>query len=186
MLVLAGLKYWREQRGYSVRELAEKSGVAYPAVSILENLKRKPQPKTTWKLAEALGVERADLFTPPPSLAAQEVAQPINDNKTPAITPVVKPARPTRALQTLENRARAKAKRQTAPAPALVSSFWVFEKDQEESEPFRLDTEAQAERLKDRLGGQHQARVYEAASRSEASHQHIQFLIRVTRGHDAW
>ncbi len=59
----------------------------------------------------------------------------------------------------------------------------MIEKDQEEADPFRLDTAAEAERLKARLG---QTRVYEAAGKAEARELHRAFLIRVARGHDAW
>lgn len=150
------LKYWRETRGLSLRELAEKSKIPYSAISLLENGKREPQGRTVHKLAQALGVEISELS----ELARAPAAS--NDNKT--VT-------------------RASVRKSNQPAPV---SYWVYEKDQNESDPFRLDTQAQAERLKDKLGGQHQARIYEAASRSDANKQHIQFLIRVTRGHDYW
>jgi hypothetical protein len=39
--------------------------------------------------------------------------------------------------------------------------------------PFILE---EADKLKGKLGGQHQARVYEAASKAEAREQHRQFL----------
>src|SRR4051812_8569810 len=98
-MFLNSLKYWRELRGYSVRELAEKSGVAYPTISLLENLKRPPQRRNAGKLANALGVEINDLYQQAP--AAQELPepeQPVNDNKT--LTDA-SPARPTRATKRL-------------------------------------------------------------------------------------
>lgn len=169
-MLLNRLKYWRELRGYSVRELAARSGIDASSISLLENLKRSPHGKTARTLAEALDVELADLYreSEPGELEISTalVTQPgINANKTQT---AIKPARPTRS----------KAK--------PVISFWVIEKDQEEADPFKVSTQEEAERLKDRLGGQHQARIYEAASKFEAWELHRQFLIRVARGHDAW
>jgi hypothetical protein len=61
----------------------------------------------------------------------------------------------------------------------------VIEKDQEEADPFNVGSQAEADRLKARLGGQHQARVYEATSKFDAMELHRQLLIRVARGHDS-
>jgi transcriptional regulator with XRE-family HTH domain len=69
-MLLTRLKYWRELRGYSLRELAGKSKVPYSAISLLENGKREPQGRTARKLAAALDVEVADLYDQAP--AAQE------------------------------------------------------------------------------------------------------------------
>jgi transcriptional regulator with XRE-family HTH domain len=157
-MLLTRLKYWREHQGLSLRQLADKSKVPYSAISLLENGKREPQGRTVHKLAAALEVDVTALYEQAP-------AQPVSDNKT--ITPIIEPARSTRA----------RAKKQAAPAP--VSSFWVVDED----DTFGPFAQPDAERLKGKLD---RARVYEAASRSEASQQHIQFKIRVLRGHDAW
>lgn len=167
-MYLNGLKYWRELRGYSVRELAEKSSVAYPTISLLENLKREPQRRNTGKLAVALGVEINQLYEEPPVAQAAPVQTPppqsLNDNKT---LTIIKPARPTRA------------KKQQQP----VGNCWVIDFEGDAFGPFVL---ADAERLQEKLGGWHKARVYKAESKAEANEQHRQFLIRVIRGHDAW
>ncbi len=169
-MFLDRLKYWREYYGYSLRQLAEKSKIPYSAISLLENCKREPQGRTVHKLAAALGVALTDLYDqeqpPQPQPAPVEVKHPQNDNKP------IKKAAVKRA-----------ATRLTIKEP--VKSFWVFERDQEGSDPFRLDTHAEAARLKERLG-HYRARVYQAASRSEASAQHTQFLIKVARGHAYW
>jgi hypothetical protein len=64
-----------------------------------------------------------------------------------------------------------------------AGNSWIIDQDGDAFGPF-IQTEA--ERLRVKLGGQHQARVYEGTSRAEANEQHRQFLIRVARGHDAW
>ncbi len=52
----------RAERGWTVRRLAEKSGVDKNTISEVERGKRKPNPITMHKLAESLGVEVQDLF----------------------------------------------------------------------------------------------------------------------------
>ncbi len=165
-MLLGRLKYWRMIRGYSVRELAAKSGVDASSVSLLENLKRSPHGKTARDLAAALGVEVSDLYPPVTTLKPQQVK---------LINPIEQNANKT---QTIIKAARGKKK--------ATISFWVIEKDRDDDDPFSVATQTEAERLKARLGGQHQARVYQAASKSEARELHRQFLIRVARGHDAW
>jgi transcriptional regulator with XRE-family HTH domain len=161
-MLLTRLKYWRELRGYSVRGLAEKSKVGFTTISFLENQHRPPHGTTASKLAAALGVEVADLY----GLKPEPINHAITNDNTKPIT-ALKPARSNMAG----------AKKQP------VISFWVIEKDQEEGDPFRTDTQAEADRLKARLG---QAKVYQAASKFEAWELHRQFLIRVARGYDAW
>ncbi len=51
------LRALRRQRVLTLRELEERSGVAYNTIWHLENGKRGAQPRTLRKLAEALGVE---------------------------------------------------------------------------------------------------------------------------------
>jgi transcriptional regulator with XRE-family HTH domain len=60
----------RAERGWTVRRLADESGVDKNTISGAERGLRKPNPITMHKLAEALGVEVGDLFpkvrsTPP-------------------------------------------------------------------------------------------------------------------------
>jgi transcriptional regulator with XRE-family HTH domain len=47
----------RRRRMLSLRELEERSGVAFDNINKLENERRRAQPRTLRKLAEALGVE---------------------------------------------------------------------------------------------------------------------------------
>lgn len=129
-------------------------------MSLLENLKREPQSRTARKRAGALAVEVTDLYTEAP--VALIIPTTINDNKTITF---------------------AKSGRSTRGKAKPVNSFWVIEKNQGESDPFNVSSEVEADRLKARLGGQHQARVYQAVSKFEAWELHWQFLIRVTRGH---
>lgn len=164
VMLLSKLKYWREKRDYSLRKLAEKSKVPYSAISLLENLKREPQGRTVHKLAAALEVEVTDLY----EQTASAIIQSVNINKP------ITPAKPARS-----NRTRA-SKQPTVPA----LNWWVI--DQEGDIIFGPFRQSDAERLQEKLGGHHQARVYEATSRSEASKQHNQFLIKVARGHDYW
>ena len=57
----AKLKELRRRKMLSLRELGERSGVAFDNVNKLENEKRRAQPRTLRKLAEALGVEPHEL-----------------------------------------------------------------------------------------------------------------------------
>ncbi len=183
-MLLTRLKYWREQRGYSLRELAAKiqkgikdgqSVKMSPAtISLLENSKRPPHASTVKALATALGVEPGDLYEPAQTPASQEPVgleqkytpaingQKVKNNKT---STTIKPARPTRV------------KKQP------TGNFWISDDEGDVWGPF---SQVDAERLKVKLGGQHQARVYEAASKAEARELHRAFLTRVARGHDAW
>ena len=58
----AKLKELRRRKMLSLRELGERSGVAFDNVNKLENEKRRAQPRTLRKLAEALGVEPHELM----------------------------------------------------------------------------------------------------------------------------
>lgn len=58
---LKGLKRTRQRKGYSLHELAAKSGVEQSMISKLENQRRGVQPRTTRKLADALGVSPEEL-----------------------------------------------------------------------------------------------------------------------------
>lgn len=59
------VREWRERRSLSQSELADRAGVAKLTVTRLERpTVAKPHPKTIRLLAEALGVEPADLWGP--------------------------------------------------------------------------------------------------------------------------
>ena len=59
---LARLRY---ERGYALRELAERAGVSYYTIWMIEQGKRdRPHPSTLAKLARALGVEPTVLMAP--------------------------------------------------------------------------------------------------------------------------
>jgi len=55
------LRALRQQKVLTLRELEERSGVAYNTIWHLEKGKREAQPRTIRKLAEALGVEPEEL-----------------------------------------------------------------------------------------------------------------------------
>ena len=57
----AKLRELRRRRMLSLRELGERSGVAFDNINKLENEQRRAQPRTVRKLAEALGVEPHEL-----------------------------------------------------------------------------------------------------------------------------
>jgi transcriptional regulator with XRE-family HTH domain len=57
------LKELRRGRVLSLRELEERSGVSYNTIWRLEDGRQGAHPRTVRKLAEALGVEPADLLT---------------------------------------------------------------------------------------------------------------------------
>ena len=58
----AKLKNLRRRRMLSLRELGERSGVAFDNINKLENEKRRAQPRTLRRLAEALSVEPHELM----------------------------------------------------------------------------------------------------------------------------
>ena len=55
------LRTLRQQKVLTLRELEERSGVAYNTIWHLENGKRGAQPRTIRKLANALGVDPEEL-----------------------------------------------------------------------------------------------------------------------------
>jgi len=58
----AALRRLREAEPLTVRELAERSGVSYNTVTMLENRHRTANPSTVRRLAAALGVEPQELM----------------------------------------------------------------------------------------------------------------------------
>lgn len=62
---LEKLKEWREYRGLTQVELADKAGVPQSTVSQAETGRRSPHPGTARKFAEALGVEVEELTRAP-------------------------------------------------------------------------------------------------------------------------
>jgi transcriptional regulator with XRE-family HTH domain len=61
---LPQLRELRIERGWSIRKLAEKAGVAPSTIYEIERGARRAHERTAQKLAKALGVERADLLFP--------------------------------------------------------------------------------------------------------------------------
>ncbi len=58
----AKLRELRRRMMLSLRELEQRSGVAFDNINKLENEKRRAQPRTLRKLADALGVEPRELM----------------------------------------------------------------------------------------------------------------------------
>jgi transcriptional regulator with XRE-family HTH domain len=56
------LRHWRDKRGYSVRQLAERAGVGFVTVSRIENGHISPTVTMLEKLAKALDVDVRDFF----------------------------------------------------------------------------------------------------------------------------
>lgn len=56
------IKQMRLNRGWTQRELSEKSGIDQEVISMYENNKRNPLPKNLAKLAKAFGVSVGELF----------------------------------------------------------------------------------------------------------------------------
>lgn len=56
------LKELRRERVLSLRELEERSGVSYNTIWRIEDARQGAHPRTIRKLAEALGVEPAELL----------------------------------------------------------------------------------------------------------------------------
>jgi len=59
------LREWRERRGYSIRELAERAGVAFGTVHRIETGAMSPTVAMLAKLAGALGIDVRDFFPAP-------------------------------------------------------------------------------------------------------------------------
>ena len=56
------VKVWREHRGLTQQALADKAGLSKPYISQVEAAKRIPSAKAYRSLADALGIEVADLL----------------------------------------------------------------------------------------------------------------------------
>ncbi|MBI2525275.1 MAG: helix-turn-helix transcriptional regulator [Candidatus Rokubacteria bacterium] len=56
------LRHWRERRGYSVRELAQRAGVGHVTVVRIENHHLSPTVRMLEKLAKALEITVRDFF----------------------------------------------------------------------------------------------------------------------------
>ena len=61
MPLLQSLRRVREERRMTLQGLSAKSGVAADSISNFEELRQMASPRTTRKLAEALGVRDEDL-----------------------------------------------------------------------------------------------------------------------------
>ena len=58
------LREWRERRGLSLRDLAERAGVSFVTVSRIENDRLSPTVQLLEKLAKALNIGVRDFFPP--------------------------------------------------------------------------------------------------------------------------
>ena len=56
------LRHWRERRGYSVRQLAERAGISYVTVVRIENDRISPTVAMLEKLVRALGISVREFF----------------------------------------------------------------------------------------------------------------------------
>jgi transcriptional regulator with XRE-family HTH domain len=74
-----GVRYQRRLRGWNQEELAQRAGLRQRTVSSTETGRSNPHPKTLLRLAQALGVEIADLMeapTTPEAAPSQDEAEP--------------------------------------------------------------------------------------------------------------
>jgi transcriptional regulator with XRE-family HTH domain len=60
------LKEWRTRRGFSLRQLGERSGVHYVSLVKMEAERLDPQLSTLLKLSAALGISLTQLVGVPP------------------------------------------------------------------------------------------------------------------------
>ena len=56
------LRAWRDRRGLSLHELADRAGVSYVTIARIESGRMSPTVTTLEKLAQALGITVRDLF----------------------------------------------------------------------------------------------------------------------------
>lgn len=66
----SGIRRWRQNNGASLRDVAALSGLSPAMLSQVENGRRTLSPRSKIRLARALGVPLAELFTPEPKVAA--------------------------------------------------------------------------------------------------------------------
>jgi transcriptional regulator with XRE-family HTH domain len=59
------LRYWRERRGHSMRQLGARAGVQSSTVHRIETGRISPTVAMLGKLAKALGIHVRDFFPPP-------------------------------------------------------------------------------------------------------------------------
>jgi transcriptional regulator with XRE-family HTH domain len=65
------IRRMREERGFSLRPFAEKSGTHFTNLSRIENGTRHPRPQTLKRIADALGVPITDIATHEPPAEAR-------------------------------------------------------------------------------------------------------------------
>jgi len=71
------VRYWRNLRAYTVRELATKAGITPATITRIENQGHLPTNTVIRKLAEALGIEPIELYgvgLDPATLGKKETA----------------------------------------------------------------------------------------------------------------
>ena len=56
------LRHWRDKRGFSVRQLAERAGVSYVTIVKIENGRMSPTVALLEKLAQALEISVREFF----------------------------------------------------------------------------------------------------------------------------
>jgi len=73
-VVLMGLllRHWRERRGWSLRDLGERSGVSYVTIQRIEAGILSPTVATLEKIAAALGISVREFFPPGPRTKRKE------------------------------------------------------------------------------------------------------------------
>ena len=64
MALAQKIAYYRARRGLSQAELGEKSGVSQAAICQIETGRVKPRLETVFRIANALGVDMPELFSP--------------------------------------------------------------------------------------------------------------------------
>jgi transcriptional regulator with XRE-family HTH domain len=169
--MLEQLKYWRKRRGYSVRELAQKSGIDASTVSLLENQRRNPHGRTVRQLATALEVEVGELYGKVLSEIKQaERREAFEQNTNEIQTSIEDQVFPRETKTVIRRKGRKRA----------GENFWVVDSEADMYGPF---VKEEAERLKTKLG---KARVYEATSKLDLWEQHQPFLVAVANGRQCW
>lgn len=113
---LPRLKEVRELHGWSQAKLAEESGVSRDSISNYETGQREAWPATAKKLADALGVEIAELREPAGELAASGKAEASREARPLSVIEVVLAAAKNQDTANWQAIARAK---ESAPGPQL-------------------------------------------------------------------
>lgn len=85
------IRDWRRHRGLSQGELAARSGISEPTISLLENAKIGFSSESLEAIAAALDCETGDLLSyPPPSAESKRIIDALSEDELAKLAEIVK------------------------------------------------------------------------------------------------